>query len=71
MESISDENVKFVHDIIERKLPCLQDGKPVACLDHEMSLLDEDGDIHIVTFPKTGTVVFKPLYKYMLILITF
>jgi hypothetical protein len=44
--------------MIERKKPIAQNNKPLACLEHELNLTDQVGDIHIVTFPKTGTVSF-------------
>ena len=58
-----------VHDIIENKKPFHQVGKPLECLMHELNLHDQEGDIHIVTFPKTGTVIsFYITFEYNFVL---
>ena len=49
------------HDICGRKRPTPMAGKPDGCIEVEESLQYQEGDVVIVTFPKTGTT----LVQYM------
>ena len=50
-----------VHDVIDRKQPVRMPGKPKECIETEVSLQLQDGDVFIVTFPKTGTTLLQYL----------
>lgn len=49
----------YVHDICGQKLPVAMKGKPIECIEIERSLIHREGDVFIVTFPKTGTTVLQ------------
>lgn len=48
---------KTCHDVCGRKRPVPMTGKPGGCIETEESLQYQEGDVVIVTFPKTGTTV--------------
>lgn len=49
----------YCHDICGRKRPTSMIGKPDGCIEAEESLQYQEGDIVIVTFPKTGTTLLQ------------
>ena len=51
--------MSLVHDVITRMPPVPMPGKPIECFTTETSLIHNDGDIYIVTFPKTGTTLIQ------------
>jgi len=60
MQSFFEKKVdNNVHDIIGRIEPAGMLGKPIECLQAELSVKYRTGDVFIVTFPKTGTTMLQ------------
>ena len=57
--SDTENNNVLLHDIVGRRETVLQEGKPLACLQTETSIDHREGDVYIVTYPKTGTTVLQ------------
>jgi hypothetical protein len=55
----TDTDTRAVHEITGRVQPGAMPGKPPACLQRELSVAHRDGDVYIVTFPKTGTTLLQ------------
>jgi len=49
----------LLHDIIGREAPDHMDSKPLECVEVERGINHREGDIYIVTYPKTGTTILQ------------
>jgi hypothetical protein len=49
----------LVHDLVEKKVPIGRKELHPGCIENELSLVHKDGDVYIVTYPKTGTTALQ------------